>query len=86
MFHGCEFSIALNGDHGDQSVTHALVGDLEGALPLWPTSVVTKFNDIACSVPVVLHGEIEIAHPFTVKTNSVLPFAEVRNPFVPGVR
>jgi len=29
LFNRCEFCVALNGDHGDESVTHALVRNLE---------------------------------------------------------
>ena len=86
LLNGGELGVALDGDHAHESVSHALVRDLQGAFPLGSASVVAEFNDIASSLPVELNGEVEVAHPFSVVSNVVLPGFEVLSPVVPGLR
>ena len=81
-----ELRVALNGDHADEGVTHALVGHLKRAFPLGTAGVITELDDVACSLPVKLDGKVEVAHPFTVVSDVVLPGFEVLNPVVPGLR
>ena len=81
-----ELGVALNGDHADQRIPHALVWDLKRTFPLGAASVVAELNHVASTLPVKLNGEVEIAHPFSVVADVVLPGLEVLNPVVPGLR
>ena len=86
LFDRSEFGVALDGDHADEGVTHALVGHLERALPLGTAFVVTEFDDVAGALPVKLDGEVEVAHPLALVSDGVLPLLEIVNPVVPCLR
>ena len=86
LLNGSKLGVALDGDHADQRISHALVGHLEGPFPLGAARIIAELNDVAGPFPVELDGEVKVTHPFTVVADIVLPGFEVFNPVIPGLR
>ena len=76
----CEFSVALDGDHGNDRISDILLRNLHSAFPLWHAFKITKLNAISSRIPIEFDVKGVITQPTRIETDARLPFLEFRNP------